>query len=135
MRRGRSINNFKLKGRGLMKIVKALQRGEGIGAGELGRETFVERIVKDCAASGGVGDKALDDRVPRAADVEHHRRQLKVRVESGRREPARADTSRLAAQPREAERVAQPLRRVDGDNRGVEAAGCARKRERSGNRG
>ncbi len=56
-------------------------------------------------------------------------------VESGRGELSRADSRRLSAETREAERVAQPLGGIDGNHRGIEIGGCARERERGGNRG
>ena len=64
MRRGRSVDDFELEGSRLMKIVKALERGESFGASELGGQAFVEGIVEDFPAGSGVGDEALDDRVP-----------------------------------------------------------------------
>src|SRR5258707_987491 len=109
MRRGRSVDDFELECAGLMKIVKALERGESFGAGELGGQAFVKGVVENLATRRWVGDEALDDRVPCARYVEHHRGELEVRVESGGRELARADSRRLSTQAREAERVAQAL--------------------------
>ncbi len=109
MRRGRSVDNLELEGLRLMQIVEPLQRGESLGAGELCRQAFIEWIVENLAARRRIGDKALDERVPRAAHVEHHGGQLKMRVESSSRELPRADARRLATELRQAERVAQPL--------------------------
>ena len=133
MRRGRSVDDFELEGARLMQIVELLQRGESFGAGELGGQAFVERIVENSAAQCRIGNEALDDRVPRARNVEHHRGQLKLAVESGRRKLSRTDSRRLAAEAREPERVAQPLRRIDGNHCSVEAGGGARERECGGN--
>ena len=130
MRRGRSVHDFELEGAGLMKIVKLLQRGEGFGAGELGGQAFVEWIVENSAAGRRVGDKALDDGVPGAGHVEHHRGEPKLAVKSGRGKLPAADSGRLAAQARQAERVTQALGRIDGYHRGIEIGGCARQSER-----
>src|SRR5271167_2240706 len=109
MRRGRGVHDFELEGAGLMKVVELLQRGKGFGAGELGGQTLVERIVENSVTHRGIGDEAFDDSVPGAGDVEHHRRELQMAVESGGGELSRADSRRLPAQVREAERVAQAL--------------------------
>ena len=102
VRRGGSVHDFEFEGAGLMKIVKLLEGGEGFGAGELGGQAFVEWIVENSAARRGVGNQALDDGVPGARHVEHHRGEPKLAVESGRGELAAADSCRLAAQVRQA---------------------------------
>src|SRR5271155_2517066 len=132
MRRGRSVDDFELEGGRLMQIVELLQRGESFGASELGGQAFVEWIVENSAAQCRIGNEALNDRVPRARNVEHHRGQLKLAVESGSCKLSCTDSRRLAAEARESERVAQPLRRIDGNHGGVEAGGCARECECGG---
>ena len=82
MRRGRRVDDFKLEGSRLMKVIEALECGESFGAGELGSQAFVEGIVENLATSRRVGDEALDDRVPCARYVEHHRGEFQMRVES-----------------------------------------------------
>src|SRR5271154_4337952 len=98
MRRGRSVDDLKLECPCLMQVVKLLQRGESFGAGELGGQALVEGIVENSAAQCRIGNEALDDRVPRARNVEHHRGQLKLAVESGSCKLSCTDSRRLAAE-------------------------------------
>src|SRR5208282_568841 len=132
VRRGGSVHDFELEGAGLMKIVKPLERGEGFGAGELGGQAFVEWIVENPAARSRVGNKALDDGVPGARYVEHHRGEPKLPVKSGRGKLPAADSGWLPAQARQAECVTQALGRIDGYHRGVEVGRCAGEAERRG---
>src|SRR5581483_4614331 len=105
---------------GAVKIMQRLERGVGVGAGELRAEALVEGVVEDAAAGGWIADMFGHHRVPFALHVEHHRRELKRWVEPCGAQAARIESRRFAAQARQAERVAQASRRIDRDNRGIE---------------
>src|ERR1700722_2915441 len=117
MRRGRSVDDFELECAALMEIGKAWE--ESFGALELGGQAFVEGVVKNFLTRRRVGYETLDDRVPFARDVEHHRGEFQMRIESGGRKLACADSGRLTTQARQAKGVAQALWRIDCDHRGV----------------
>ena len=130
MRRGRSIDNLELERARLMEIVKLLEGGERLRARELHGETLVEGVGENSATGCLVGNEALDDGVPGAFYIEHHRGQLEGRREPGVAELLLADARRMAAEAGQSERVAQALRGIDCDNRGLEAGGRTGEAER-----
>jgi len=71
-----------------MHLVELFERCVGLGACELFREIAIERIFQNPFALCRGFDKACDQAVPRAFDVEHHRPELEPRIETGGGEPA-----------------------------------------------
>ncbi|HKD68557.1 MAG TPA: hypothetical protein VKB84_17065 [Candidatus Binataceae bacterium] len=60
-----------------MQIVKLLERGVGLGARKLAGKLAIEGIVEDTLLRGSVGREALNQSVPRALGVQHHRKKFK----------------------------------------------------------
>src|SRR5216684_5254644 len=103
---GRRIDDLKLKFTGGMEVVQLLQCGISVGTRELLSQIAVEGVIEDALPVGGF-DKTLDQSVPCTFNIQHHRGQLQLRIQSGAREPSTVDPCGLAAQLRESKRIAE----------------------------
>src|ERR1700722_13002377 len=107
MRGRRRIDDLYIEARGAVEVIELFEGGISLSAGELLRQASVERIFQDAFARRRSLDEALDQPVPCALDVEHHRGELELRVETRAGQAARIDSGGLGGKPFESERVTQ----------------------------
>ena len=104
-----------------VELVELGHRGELLRARDGAGELLVDAVGEDLVARALVGREALDQLVEGALGVEHHRPQLAAHLDAVAGEARGVDEVRLVAQLVDAQRVGQPARGVDGDDRDARA--------------
>src|SRR5438128_1917124 len=131
--RRRGVDHDQVVAAALGQPAELLDRHVLVRAGEALREVLVEVVGEDAVA--GLGRRvALDERVPGALLVEHHRGERALRGEALRAEVLGGDVPLLAAERFEAEGAGEPAGRVDGEHHGAPPLERAPERERRGHR-
>jgi hypothetical protein len=133
--RGRRVEDEQVEAALLVELVKLGDRGQFLRAGHRGRELPIDAVGLDLLRPTGIWGDPLDQLVERPLGVEHHGPQLALDLEFAGVQPGRLDPTRLVLERLEAERVGQPVRRVDRHDRDLGPLGGHAERDRRRRRG